>query len=497
MEAGCWQTLRLGAIFVPGQAVLGWRLASAAASSLFFFEVRHPGDAVSLLEKSREDVSMRRRVSRRLIMLGAIIGDMVGSPYEFHPWQGAAEAFPLFSPRSRFTDDTVMTVAVARGLMQAYGQEQACREAFIDAMHEYGRAYSRAGYGQRFFRWIVTGSREPYNSFGNGSAMRVSPVGWACDSLEETERYAALSASVTHDHPEGIKGACATAAAIFLARDGAGRDAIRDYVSFRYGYDLARSLAEIRPAYRHKESCQESVPEAIIAFLESHSFEEAVRNAVWLGGDSDTQAAIAGSIAEAFYGGVPQDLREAALARLDDRLRGDVAAWYHWLSEHRGIRLDLDRKADPVQEQKTAVSATGRDIMETMPKAGMTGQWETTVEEGLLAAQVGSGEVRVLATPMMIMGMERAAMEAVRPCLPEGMTSVGTRVDISHMAPTPCGMKVRFEAKLTAVSANGRGLTFTVTAYDEVGPIGEGTHERVVVDREKFQSRAQTRATQG
>lgn len=121
MEAGCWQTLRLGAIFVPGQAVLGWRLASAAASSLFFFEVRHPGDAVSLLEKSREDVSMRRRVSRRLIMLGAIIGDMVGSPYEFHPWQGAAEAFPLFSPRSRFTDDTVMTVAVARGLMQAYG----------------------------------------------------------------------------------------------------------------------------------------------------------------------------------------------------------------------------------------------------------------------------------------------------------------------------------------------------------------------------------------
>lgn len=244
-------------------------------------------------------------------MLGAIIGDMVGSPYEFHPWQGAAEAFPLFSPRSRFTDDTVMTVAVARGLMQAYGQEQACREAFIDAMHEYGRAYSRAGYGQRFFRWIVTGSRAPYNSFGNGSAMRVSPVGWACDSLEETERYAALSASVTHDHPEGIKGACATAAAIFLARDGAGRDAIRDYVSSRYGYDLARSLAEIRPAYRHKESCQESVPEAIIAFLESRSFEKAVRNAVWLGGDSDTQAAIAGSIAEAFYGGVPQELREA------------------------------------------------------------------------------------------------------------------------------------------------------------------------------------------
>ena len=219
-----------------------------------------------------------------------------------------------------------------------------------------------------------------------------------------------------------------------------------------------------------------------------------MRNAVWLGGDSDTQAAIAGSIAEAFYGGVPQPMRDAALALLDDRLRSDVTAWYAWLAVHRG--LPLDRKAVPVQEQEISVSATGRDIMETMPKAGMTGQWETTVEEGMLAAAVGSGEVRVLATPMMIMGMERAAMEAIRPCLPEGMTSVGTRVDISHMAPTPCGMKVRFEAKLTAVSANGRGLTFAVTAYDEVGPIGEGSHERVVVDREKFQSRAQAKGGQ-
>lgn len=330
-------------------------------------------------------------------MLGAIIGDMVGSPYEFHPWQGAAEAFPLFSPRSRFTDDTVMTVAVARGLMQAYGQNRPA-----------GRPSSTPCTNMA----VLTAGRATVSVFFAGSSQAaarrttVSATVRPCAShpwagpvtvWKKPERYAALSASVTHDHPEGIKGACATAAAIFLARDGAGRDAIRDYVSSRYGYDLARSLAEIRPVYRHKESCQESVPEAIIAFLESRSFEKAVRNAVWLGGDSDTQAAIAGSIAEAFYGGVPQELREAALARLDDRLRGDVAAWYHWLSEYRGIRLD--RKADPVQEQKTAVSATGRDIMEIMPKAGMTGQWETTVEEGLLAAQVGSGEVRVLATP--------------------------------------------------------------------------------------------------
>ena len=187
---------------------------------------------------------------------------------------------------------------------------------------------------------------------------------------------------------------------------------------------------------------------------------------------------------------MPQALRDAALALLDDRLRGDVAAWYAWLAEHRGIRLD--RRAVPVQEQKTAVSATGRDRMETMPKAGMTGQWETTVDEGMLAAAVGSGEVRVLATPVMI-----TAMEAVRSCLPEGGTSVGTRGEVSHMAPTPCGMKGRFAARLTAVSANGRGLTFAVSAHDETGPIGEGVHERVVVDRERFQSRAQARGGRG
>lgn len=425
-------------------------------------------------------------------MLGAIIGDMVGSPYEFHPWRGAADAFPLFVPRSRFTDDTVMTVAVSRALMAHYGDEDAFREACIDNMHDYGRRYARAGYGQRFFRWIAARSREPYNSFGNGSAMRVSSVGWACDTLEETERYATLSAAVTHDHPEGIRGACAVAAAIFLARDGAGREDIRTYLSVHCGYDMDRPLAGIRPGYRHQESCQESVPEAIIAFLESHSFEEAVRNAVWLGGDSDTQAAIAGSIAEAFYGGVPEDLKQAALARLDDRLRRDVADWYRWLTERRGIRLDS--RAVPVQEERSPVRGEGRTVMETELRAGLRGVWETTVTDSLLAAGVGSGEVRVLATPMMIMGMERAAMEAVRPCLPEGMTSVGTHVDVKHLAATPCGMKVRFEARLTGVSANGRGLRFEVEAFDGAGLIGEGSHERVVVDREKFQARAEARA---
>lgn len=425
-------------------------------------------------------------------MLGAIIGDMVGSPYEFHPWRGAADAFPLFVPRSRFTDDTVMTVAVSRALMEHYGDEAAFREACIDSMHDYGRAYGKAGYGQRFFRWIVTRSREPYNSFGNGSAMRVSCVGWACDTLEETERYATLSAAVTHDHPEGIKGARATAAAIFLARDGASREDIRTYLSCCCGYDMDRSLAGIRAGYRHQESCQGSVPEAVIAFLESRSFEEAVRNAVWLGGDSDTQAAIAGSIAEAFYGGVPEDMKQEALARLDDRLRLNVLEWYRWLAEQRGIRLDS--RTVPVQEERSPVHGAGRTDMGTGLRAGLRGAWETTVTESLLAAGVGSGEVRVLATPVMIMGMERAAMEAVRSCLPEGMTSVGTRVDVRHLAATPCGMKVRFEARLTGVSANGRGLRFEVAAFDEAGPVGEGSHERVVVDREKFQARAEARS---
>ena len=428
-------------------------------------------------------------------MLGAILGDMVGSPFEFDHNNYKHKDFPLLSERSHFTDDTVMTLAVARGLIAGQGDAQKTFAEVRYEMRRLGNVYPDAGYGGMFRRWLCAEHPQPYGSFGNGSAMRVAAAGWLFDTLDKTLEMAKVTAEVTHNHPEGIKGAQATAATIFLARTGHSKQEIRQYVEQTFGYDLSRTCDEIRPSYCHVETCQQTVPEAIIAFLESHSFEEAVRNAVWLGGDSDTQAAIAGSIAEAFYGGVPQDLREAALARLDDRLRGDVAAWYHWLSEHRGIRLD--RKADPVQEQKTAVSATGRDIMEIMPKAGMTGQWETTVEEGLLAAQVGSGEVRVLATPMMIMGMERAAMEAVRPCLPEGMTSVGTRVDISHMAPTPCGMKVRFEAKLTAVSANGRGLTFSVAAYDEVGTIGEGTHERVVVDREKFQSRAQTRGGQG
>lgn len=269
-------------------------------------------------------------------MLGAIVGDMVGSVYEFRPLEGDWEKFPLFSEKSRFTDDTVMTVAVAEALRRGYGKD-GLHDLFIDSMHAFGRKWLTAGYGQKFYRWIAQRRRDPYNSFGNGSAMRVSPVGWVAKSLPEAERLAATSAGVTHNHPEGIRGAQAVAGAIFLARAGASREDIHRYVTEQHGYDLSRPLAEIREGYRFDETCQGSVPEAITAFLESGNYEEAVRKAVWLGGDADTQAAIAGSIAEAFYGGVPEPIAQEALARLDEELYESCLAWNRWLHDGPGV----------------------------------------------------------------------------------------------------------------------------------------------------------------
>ena len=264
-------------------------------------------------------------------MLGAIIGDIVGSPYEFTQNNIKTTDFPLFSNKSKFTDDTVMTVAVAEGAMQGHGSPESTREAIIDAMHKYGRMFPFAGYGQKFFLWLGTKKHTPYGSYGNGSTMRVSPVAWAYDTLEDVERYARISAEVTHNHPEGIKGACSTAAAIFMGRNGATQEEIRAYISERYGYDLSRTLTEIRPGYIHVESCQESVPEAIIAFLESTSFENAIRKAVSLGGDSDTIAAITGSIAEGFYREISQKIVDEAMSRLDSRLIAAIEAWRNWL----------------------------------------------------------------------------------------------------------------------------------------------------------------------
>ena len=245
-------------------------------------------------------------------MIGAIVGDIIGSVYEWNNIK--TKDFQLFSPRCTFTDDTVMTLAIAEGLMN--GGSVA---AFIQTIKKYGRKYPNAGYGGRFGSWLFSDDIHPYNSWGNGSAMRVSSVAWMFDSLSEVEQYAGVTAAVTHNHPEGIKGAQATAAAIFLARKGKTKDEVKAYVESQYGYDLSRNLDEIRVNYHFNVSCQETVPEAITAFLESVDFEDAIRNAISLGGDSDTIAAITGSIAEAAYN-VPEEIKVKALTFLDDCL---------------------------------------------------------------------------------------------------------------------------------------------------------------------------------
>lgn len=240
-------------------------------------------------------------------MYGAILGDMIGAPYEFDR-SPKTKAFPLFGRDSEFTDDSVMTIAVAEALLDTIRKaDDEIRAALVSSMRKWGKRYPDAGYGGRFCGWLRAKNPKPYGSYGNGSAMRVSSAGWLYDTLDETRRIARLTAEVTHNHPEGIKGAEATASAIYLARTGHGKDEIRDYIAHEFGYDLSRSCDEIRPAYRHDESCQRTVPEAITAFLEGADFEDVIRTAVSLGGDCNTLTCIAGSIAEAFYG-VPEDM---------------------------------------------------------------------------------------------------------------------------------------------------------------------------------------------
>ena len=243
-------------------------------------------------------------------MLGAIAGDIIGSVYEHHPIKTVD--FPLFSPYSRITDDTVMTLAIARAILldKDYGRE----------MKTLGRLYPGAGYGGNFRKWIYEQDVIPYNSWGNGSAMRVSPVGYAFNNEEAVLREAKRSAEPSHNHPEGIKGAQAVALSIFLARRGGTKDLIKNRISNEFGYDLSRRLDEIRPEYRFDVSCQGSVPEAITAFLESTNYEDAVRKAVSLGGDSDTLACISGGIAEAFYKNMPDIIISETLERLPTEL---------------------------------------------------------------------------------------------------------------------------------------------------------------------------------
>ena len=291
-------------------------------------------------------------------MIGAIIGDIVGSVYEWNNIK--TKEFPLFREYCFFTDDTVMTCAVADAIMNGGRHDD-----FIDSMKKYGRMYPDAGYGGRFGTWLMSDDREPYNSFGNGSAMRVSPCAWVmnCGFCAKTGMWpesgrnlAELSAQVTHSHPEGIKGALAVTDVIFMCRYyfggyggycGDGSDCgdyetpigdnpkeckrrIKEYIEREYGYDLSVSLDEIRPSYVFDVTCQGTVPPAIIAFLESTDFEDAVRNAISLGGDSDTLAAITGSIAEAAYG-VPEWIEEKAMSYLDKPLRDIVMRWKRYI----------------------------------------------------------------------------------------------------------------------------------------------------------------------
>lgn len=263
-------------------------------------------------------------------MLGAIIGDVVGSVYEFDNVK--TKDFELFGVDNEFTDDTVMTVCVASALRKwnRQGSVEDFKETLIDTMHYIGNKYQDCGYGGHFLTWIVKQSRKPYNSWGNGSAMRVSPIGFFAKTLEEAKFLARASAEVSHNHPEGIKGAEATACAIFLARDGKSKEEIRKYIEDNY-YKIDFTLDEIRPSYEFDVSCQGSVPQALECFFESNSFEDAIRNCVSIGGDCDTTGAICGGIAEAFYG-IPEEIELTAVTYLDTLLLDEILEFKIFLS---------------------------------------------------------------------------------------------------------------------------------------------------------------------
>ncbi len=251
-------------------------------------------------------------------MLGAIAGDIVGSVYEAHSIK--TKDFPLFDDRCAFTDDTVLTVAIADAVLSG--------ASYADTVRRTGRRFPDAGYGGSFIRWLWADDPRPYNSWGNGAAMRVSPVGFAFSTEEEVLRQARLSAAITHNHPEGVKGAQATALAVFLARTGHDKQTIRRRLETDFGYDLNRTVDGIRPSYSFDVSCQGTVPEAVIAFLDATDYEDTIRNAVSLGGDSDTLACIAGGMAEAFYGGVPDVIARKAKAFLPPDLAAVTEEFY-------------------------------------------------------------------------------------------------------------------------------------------------------------------------
>ncbi len=253
-------------------------------------------------------------------MLGAIVGDIAGSRFEFGQFK--SKAFELLDKGCFFTDDTVLTLAVCEGLLRYNGDVEKLEQQTINFARKFASEYRSCGYGAKFKAWVVSKDPKPYGSFGNGAAMRVSGCGYVADSIEEVKLLSKAVTAITHDHPQAILAAEATAVCVYLAREGRSLEGIRQYVLSHY-YKMDFTLDEIRPSYRHEVSCQESVPQALESFFESNSFEDAIRNAVSLGGDSDTIAAIAGSIAEPYYG-IPTDIREKALGFLDERLRSVV-----------------------------------------------------------------------------------------------------------------------------------------------------------------------------
>ena len=304
-------------------------------------------------------------------MYGAILGDMIGAPYEFDRGNKTKD-FELFNPEVEYTDDSVMTIAVAQALMSCDRDagEREITDAVVKSMQQWGQRYPHAGYGGRFAGWLRSPNPVPYNSWGNGSAMRVSSVGWLYDTLDRTREVARWTAEVTHNHPEGIKGAEATASAIFMARTGSSKPEIRDYIVKEFGYDLSKTCDEIRTNYHMDESCQGTVPEAIRSFLEGRDLEDVIRNAISLGGDTDTLACIAGSVAEAFFG-VPKEMRKECLNRIEydmqkvlkdfDRVRRPEKI-KNWEEEKEAMKSSLKHTKAKLQKTENELQCYVGDI---------------------------------------------------------------------------------------------------------------------------------------
>ncbi len=267
-------------------------------------------------------------------MYGAVFGDIIGSRFEFDRG-GKTKDFDLFTKEDQWTDDSVMTIAVMEALMNA-GKDadvETIKEECIKSMKKWGQKYPDAGYGGRFYGWVLSKDPKPYGSWGNGSAMRVSGAGYVYDTVERTREVAKTTAEVTHNHPEGIKGAECTAAVMFLARTGKSKEEIKEYVVNEFGYDVSKTVDELRPLHEHVESCMDSLPKALASFFEGDSYEDVVRNAVSLGGDTDTLAAIAGAMADAMYG-VPRDIFVKGLEYLESDMKETLNDFHNFLYEN-------------------------------------------------------------------------------------------------------------------------------------------------------------------